>query len=206
MTTRWLPALCTRPALRSARAFFTRACLAALAVTAGACDTTEQAGPAAGIFVGQAGDVLIAVVAADDLVTVFACDGSYDWLGVRAWFHGPLDDGAGTLTNADGATVDLEIHGDRFSAALRGELVTNGPYDFTGTAVAGDEAGLYWGQVDGWIGGWIIDDAGEQRGAAIQRSTDDAALVYIEPTQTEVALDDGTVLPLTRMTAPIKVE
>ncbi|MCY1070952.1 hypothetical protein OV090_39795 [Nannocystis sp. RBIL2] len=204
MTTRWLPALCTRPALRSARAFLTRTCLAALAMTASACE--DPSGPATGIFVSQAGDVLLAVVAADDLVTVFACDGSYDWLGVRAWFYGALDDGSGTLTNADGATVDLEIHGDQFSAALRGELVTNGPYDFTGTAVAGADAGLYWGQVDGWIGGWILDEAGEQRGAAIKRSTDDASLVYIEPAQTEVVLDDGTVLPLTRMTAPTKVE
>ncbi|WAS95308.1 hypothetical protein [Nannocystis punicea] len=154
-------------------------------------------------------DVRIAVVAADDLVTVFACDGSYDYLGVRAWFHGPLDDGAGTLTNADGATLELDIEGGKFSAELRGEGVTNGPYEFTGAQVESGQAGLYWGQIDGWVGGWIVDEAGDQRGAAIKRSTDDVSLVVIDPSRTEVVLEDqvdGPVMPIARMTAPTKVE
>lgn len=210
MTTRWLPAFFSRPELCSARALLTRTWLAALAMTSSACNTTtEHAGPAEGIFVGHAEDVLIAVVAADDLVTVFACDGSYDYLGVRAWFHGQLDGGVGTLTNADGAAVDLDINGDHFSAELRGEGVTNGPYDFTGTSVVGDQAGLYWGQADGWVGGWIVDETGEQRGAAIKPSTDDVSLVGIDPSRAEVVLEDQvehTVMPITRMTTPTKVE
>jgi hypothetical protein len=171
-----LPAFFSRP--------MTRTWLAALAVTASACSTAEDAGPAGGIFVADADAVLIAVVAADDLVTVLASDGNYDYLGIHEWFHGQLDDGAGTLTNAGGATLDLTITGDQFSAALRGERVTNGPYDFTGAAVASAQAGLYWGTVDGWVGGWIVDDAGEQRGAALNHSTDDGYLPYIDPTAT----------------------
>ncbi|MCY1059672.1 hypothetical protein [Nannocystis sp. SCPEA4] len=192
----------------SLRDFHTgRALLAAVLLTSSACNTTT--GDAEGIFVGRADDVLIAVVAADDLVTVFACDGSYDYLGVHAWFHGRLDGGAGTLTNADGAAVDLALDGDQFSAELRGDSVTNGPYEFTGATVKGDQAGLFWGQADGWVGGWIIDESGEQRGAALKPSTDDASLVAIDPSRPEVVLEDQVdpiVLPIARMTTPTKVE
>jgi hypothetical protein len=201
MTIHWLPTLFARP-----RSYLTRALLVALTVTASACSTAEDGGPAGGIFVAEADGVMIAVVAADDLVTVLASDGNYDYLGVHAWFHGQLDGGAGTLTNAGGATVDLTIDGDQFSAALRGERVTNGPYDFTGAVVANDQAGLYWGTVDGWVGGWIVDDIGEQRGAAFNRSTDDVYLPFIDPTRAEVELDDGTIVPIARMTVPTKVE
>lgn len=162
-----------------------------------------------GTFFGEANGVFLAVVGADDLVTAYACDGNYDYLGVHAWFYGKLDGGAGTLTSLDGAELILDVDGDRFTAELSGEQVTLGPHKFNGAAVTDGQTGLYWGAADGWIGGWIVDSTGEQRGAAIRRETDDVSLAFIDPTQSSVVLDDQVdmpVLPLARMTTPEKVE
>lgn len=180
--------------------------LAAVVLTVGACNSTE---PAEGIFFGEANGVFLAVVGADDLVTAYACDGNYDYLGVHAWFYGKLDGGAGTLTSLDGAKLILDVDGDGFTAELSGEYVALGPHKFNGAAVTDGQTGLYWGAADGWIGGWIVDSTGEQRGAAIRRETDDVSLALIDPTQSSVVLDDlidMPVLPLARMATPEKVE
>ncbi len=181
------------------------ATLAAVLFTVGACDTE----PAGGVYVGEVDGVMLAVVADDDLVTAYACDGNYDYLGVRAWFYGQLDGGAGTLTSSDGARLVLDFEGDRFTAELSGDMIALGPHRFTAAAVEDAPAGLYWGVADGWVGGWIVDGAGEQRGAALKRETDEISLAFIDPTKSSVVLDDRIdmpVLPLARMTTPEKVE
>lgn len=162
-----------------------------------------------GVFVGEVNGVMLAVVASGDLVTAYACDGNYDYLGVHAWFHGELADGVGTLKNADGASLILEFDGDRFNAVLLGDTITLGPHKFDQLTAADGAAGLYRGAADGWVGGWIVDATGEQRGAAIKEETDDVSLAFIDPAQSSVVLDDvmgAPVLPLARMTTPEPVE
>jgi hypothetical protein len=164
------------------------------------CNTSaEQEAPADGIFVARSGDLMLAVVAVDDLVTAYACDGRSEGVSLNTWFHGSLDHGAGTLTAEDGATLDLDF-ADGLTAELTGAAA---PTSFTAAAaVTGDTAGLWWGQSGDWLGGWIVDDAGDQRGAVFKRNTGDVSFVMLPSKATMVTLPDSTVLPVTRMLMP----
>lgn len=177
--------------------------LAAGLLSLAACNTSaDQNEPADGVFVARAGDVMIAIVAADDLVTAYACDGhDPDLVPLDVWFHGRLDGGSGTLTADDGTTIDLTIAGDRLDGAL--EPVDEGDIlDFGGAKVKDDVAGLYWGKQGDWLGGWIIDDAGDQRGAVLKRNTGDVTFSAIQPAQTMVTLPDQSVMTVARMATP----
>ncbi|PCC66835.1 hypothetical protein SAMN02745121_00436 [Nannocystis exedens] len=170
---------------------------AALALSA--CIGAEPP-PADGVFVGRAGDIWVAVVAEDDVVAAYACDGTGDKATLGTWFYGQLDRGVGSVAGAGDARLVLDLSDDAFAGALELGGVER---DVTGERVEGDDLGLFWGEADGWVGGWIFAVDGDQRGAVLERDTGDVSALLL-PTAGEqtLTLVDGTPLPVTRMAAP----
>ena len=143
---------------------------------------------------------MIAVVADGDLVTAYACDGTADDVSVGTWFHGQLDSGNGKLEGEGGAILHL----DHFESFISAELSDAAGRRHVSVELVEDDAiGLFWAENDDWTGGWIFAEGGEQRGAVLKRNTGDLAPFQLPMTGAQsVTLDDGSLLSVTRMTAP----
>jgi hypothetical protein len=115
-----------------------------------------------------AGDVdgtraLLGLVASDEEVVAYVCDGTVDGVGLAQWFRGAV---------APDMSFDIEANGARLEGALASDAARG---TFTGTdglahtfelGSARGENGLYRDDVshEDYVGGWIIED-GELRGA-----------------------------------------
>lgn len=177
---------------------------AALLASLAAC--ADPGEPASGVYVGKAGDLFVAVVAADDEVTVYACDGTATMATpTRVAIHGDVVDGRGTITNPDtkfAADLAFADGGVSGSLDLGGDAL-----DFTAAAATG-KAGFWWGETvdpattDEWAGGWVFDEAGDSRGAVINRNKGDATFFFAFNVGGTVALSDTVTLSPTKQIAP----
>ncbi len=182
-----------------------RASLLALltfAVVLSACGSDDSASASDGNgYVGTVGgtDAFIAVVVSDDKVAVYACSGDEE---IAEYFWGPVDDGLDdgsvpTLTSAGGATVDVALSDDGASGSIT--LPDGTLHEFTAAEAEGT-AGLYLlsgdeAEASGLVGGWIIDNNGDQRGALLRSSTFEAT-----PTLTDTGVSvDGSSAPVARI-------
>lgn len=116
-------------------------------------------------------DAFVAIVADDDKVVVYVCDGKEDAVSTSAWFAGPHEDGAFDLTNPGGfrVTGDLNEESGVFTPPEGADVAFD-------VSAQGGDTGLYvFEEVveDGDLrGGWIVTQNG-QRGAVINRTTGD---------------------------------
>jgi hypothetical protein len=126
-----------------------------------------QAASLTGSFVGQVqgSEAFIALVAKGDKVLAYVCDGAK----LAEWFR--------LLSNADGALEGKSAAGVGLKAqvetdTIKGSVILNDgkTLEFTATQ-ATNEAGLYrseaaFGETT-YLGGWIVNQKSEQRGAVI---------------------------------------
>lgn len=166
--------------------------VAALGASLVAC--AEPAAPANGVYVGAVGDLFVAAIAADDEVTLYACDGRDGVTPVRVALHGTLSGGSGTLTN-EKYSADLDFRDDRVSGVI--DTGAGSPLEFSAAPATGD-AGLWWGVADMGderAGGWVVDAAGEVRGAVLNRNKGDVNFVPFSAGGTVSLSDGATITP-----------
>lgn len=166
--------------------------LVAGALAAGACDDPSAA-LAEGTYVARVeGDIFLALVVDGGDVLAYACDGDARGVALAAWLAG---DALGERLDARHAKKPISLQatfdGERLAGAL--DLGEGAALPFTATLAAGD-AGLYHADDGDLRGGWIFDDAGDQRGAVLRRSTGDIASVQLAGPQQRSALAFGADL------------
>jgi hypothetical protein len=149
-----------------------------IGVLAVGCAADEPAGS----FVAAADEGFVSLVVEGDEIAAYVCDGGPDGVTVAAWLSGTIEDDAFALSG-DGVAIDGSLDGDGISGTAD---LPGGALAFDATAVADDaaEAGMFRAEGttdDGGdvVGGWILDGAGDQRGAVLVSGT----------TQTAPALD-----------------
>jgi len=119
-------------------------------------------------FVGTVNgtDAFIAVLISGEEAVVYVCNGDEE---IQEWFKGEISDPADfRLTNDLGATVQAQFADN----SITGEVtLSNGnTYSFAATPNVGENTGIYrvFGEEaaqDGINAGWIVNSAGEERGA-----------------------------------------
>ncbi len=175
---------------------------AALLLTLTACggelDGTDPPPPATeppeATFVGSVddADALIALIVANDAVTVYVCGRDDTWESLTAWFEGAVTDGQ--ITSLNGGW-DLELDGRFDGSAWSGSLVASGrTYGWSAQRANEDSAaGLYVLDTDSREAGLIVTNALETAG------------VYYGKTSTQTA-PVRVVSDLTVATRPSSVE
>ncbi len=128
-----------------------------------------------GSFIGHALDseAFIAIVTHGDKALAYICDGA----DVAEWFRGSVaEDGLLELRSSGGWTLKARLNVSGAAGWFVGESAR--PLSFRAVPQSGD-AGLYRAEIDidgvHYIGGWVIDQQGEQRGAVIGGGTPRAA-------------------------------
>lgn len=172
---------------------------AALSAALPACG--DPAAPTAGTYIGEVGDLFVAVIAGDSKVAFYACDGREgvaDPLQVRVYDEAFT--GHDTLTMSKGGhmhVVDLIFSEGVFRGTLDGAI------DFEAPA-AGGAAGFFWGETadQDQIGGWIVTEDGDQRGAVLKRSSGDIGFFLLAEPGGEVAVFDGQTIDTREMVDP----
>lgn len=173
--------------------------IAALGAALPACGDPAEA--ADGTYVGEVGDLFVAVIARDRKVAFYACDGRegvVDPLQVR--IYDDTFDGSETLTmTKDGHMHEVEL--DFREGVFRGTL--DGTFDFEAPAATG-QAAFFWGETPDadQIGGWIIAADGDQRGAVLKRSSGDIGFFLLAEPGGEVAAFDGETIATREMVDP----
>ena len=121
-------------------------------------------------FVGSVNgtDAYIALLVGFDEAIVYVCNGDEE---IYEWFRGALSDPENfSLTNDTGAQVNAHLEEN----SLKGDVtLSNGyKYPFVASPNVGENAGIY--QVygdqaaqDGVKAGWIVNSAGDERGALL---------------------------------------
>ena len=121
-------------------------------------------------LLGELGDgAFISIVADEDDVVIYACDGEDDNVTMNEWFKGPHDDGAFELTSKDGAHVSGQFDAETATGSLT--MPGGAAIEFDALVEDGD-AGLYVLDDVDFLGGWVVRDDGT-RGAVINRTTGD---------------------------------
>lgn len=162
-----------------------------------ACGRDQNAAPA-GTFVGvvDGTDAFIALVPQENnAVIAYVCDGQT----ISTWFRGERSENEIDLTAANGAQLQASLETD--TATGNFTLPDGQVHTFT-AQLATDSAGLYRAEetIDGtdYVGGWIILNDGDQRGA-INGITDGTSNTIVAPRFTggsSVAVPDvGNFLP-----------
>ena len=123
-----------------------------------------------GSYTGQdpTGDTFVAVVVHDGEALAYVCDGNI----VAEWFPGTVSaDGRLKLSSAGGWTLEATLNGAGVTGSYINEEQT---VPFT-AGPAGGDAGLYRTEFEGdgvaYIGGWVVREDGQQRGAVIGGGT-----------------------------------
>lgn len=173
--------------------------IAALGAALPACGDPAEA--ADGTYVGEVGDLFVAVIARDRKVAFYACDGRdgvADPLQVR--IYDDTFDGSETLTmdhKHQKHEVELVFREGVFRGTLDGAVEFEAP-------PAADAAGLFWGETadKGQVGGWIIAEDGDQRGAVLKRSSGDIGFFLLAEPGAEVAAFDGESIDTREMLEP----
>lgn len=119
-----------------------------------------------GSYVGKVenSQAFIAVIlSSDQKVMAYTCDSA----DLAQWFTGKLENGGFKITLPNGRTLEGKLEGN----AVIGSLGLEGKsFSFKSIASSGT-AGLYRyaGDIEGnrYLGGWIVDQEGQQRGSVI---------------------------------------
>jgi len=127
--------------------------------------------PRTSSYVGQVqgSDMFIAVVVHGGKALAYICDG----LQVAEWFRG-METETGLFELRSSAGWELEAHLD--NSGVKGKFVVEEglPLAFTAAPASG-AAGLYRAEIEiegtEHVGGWVVDNRGEQRGAMIGGGT-----------------------------------
>lgn len=114
------------------------------------------------------GSLFLGIVADDDEVIAYACDGTPDGSTVYAWFAGSNKDGTFEIYGDDMSVLRGTFDGGEASGTL---TIGGADLTFTARAASGD-AGTWLAVDDEYKGGWVVID-GDDRGAVINRTTTD---------------------------------
>lgn len=171
-------------------------CIAAILL----CSCAEPSQEQARIYVGQARQTLIAVVADSDCANAYITDGRSDWVSYSTWFT-PVANGT-TPTFADG-NMTMSVSLDELTGVLETASSSN---TFTLELVE-EPAGLYRAELTDegvrYLGGWVFSPSGEQRGAVVTCSTDEVTSSLLsDPQQRTVTLANGVELSVYSILAP----
>lgn len=141
---------------------------------------------------------LVGVATVGDRIRAYVCDGK----NLSAWFNGRLANGSAKLAAANGQRIDVSVANR--SATGKVTLAGGRVLRFAAAPARGD-AGLYRGESDGYLAGWIVLADGTQRGV-FGNTSFSAAL----PSLTSKAIADGrlaiTPIPIPgHTTVPIPI-
>ena len=162
-----------------------------------------------GSYVGHVAgsDAFVAIVADGEEVLAFVCDGEE----LVVWLRGAMaEDGSLTLHSATESII-LEAQLDADSA--QGSLTLEDGQQLTfSAATAEGEAGLYRAEetINGadYVGGWIVDPQGEQRGSVIganmDRSTSTLNLLTLQAEVQGLGMFNPQLVTPERINATIK--
>jgi len=146
-----------------------------------------------GNFVGylEGTDAFVAIVSDGEEVLAFVCDGE----ALVVWLRGAVENGSLVL-NSPASAAQRYLLETQLGASAEGSLFLNGErLPFTAEAAIG-EAGLYRAEetLDGvdYVGGWIVDQNGEQRGSVVGGTSSRSASLDLETLQADVE-DVGTL-------------
>ena len=137
-------------------------------VTEAAAEETDGDATAAGAadLVGatEDGDTFVALVAqADGSVLAYACDGEEGEVATTSeWFTGEVEDGEISLLSASGARLEASVSPTGSSGRL---VLGDGSVRPFEAAPAVGTAGLYRGEQDDFLGGFIVANDGSDRGS-----------------------------------------
>ena len=140
-----------------------------LAACAGAPPTAQQpTGDLVAIWAGkvEGTDAFIGIVSNGKDVMAYVCDGKT----ISQWFQGQVN-GDKLDLSAGNAKLQTQLTRDTTSGSV---TLANGQFKFTATRTTGD-AGLYRSDEtinnEKWVGGWIVLNDGQLRGANVQQTT-----------------------------------
>lgn len=170
--------------------------LVAVLVLFGGVFTQAQEGNFVGHLEGT--DAFVAIVSNGDEAVAFVCDGAE----IVAWLRGAVEDGSLALESSSSTGQNTYLLEAQLGASAEGSLTLNGqPLSFTAEP-AEDEAGLYRAgeTLDGvtLIGGWIVNNSGEQRGAVIGGVSSRSASLDLKTLKSK--LEDEDTLTAQRVT------
>jgi hypothetical protein len=129
-------------------------------------------------FVGklEGSKALIAIVVSGGKSLVYVCDSEK----MAQWFRGPVIDGAVEVKTANGEQLSIRLS----PQGAIGSLVWGGQLYAFSAAPAEGTAGLYRVEASAnqtaYIGGWIVNQQGEQRGAIIGGGSLTAAMMIVD--------------------------
>ena len=173
-------------------------------VTQTASGSGMAVGSGSGSYTGQdpTGDTFVAVVVHDNEALAYVCDGNT----VAEWFPGTVAaDGRLELRSAGGWTLEATLDG----AGVTGSYINNEgqTVPFAAGPASGD-AGLYRAEFEGdsvaYIGGWVVREDGQQRGAVIGGGTRRRTM-NLEAVTYRATVEGFGILPTERVT-PAYVE
>lgn len=143
----------------------------AAAVLAGCSGDDDAPADGTSVAVGTLSDSggLVSVVSDGTTFVAYLCDGA----SVAAFFTGPISDGSFEAMNVVGSFA-----GSVESGAVVGTFTPVGGMEeaFSGAVVGTSEGAGIWqafpgGEESGIVAGWVVDGAGQQRGATVDRMT-----------------------------------
>ncbi len=178
-------------------------CIAGVAGTGllSGCDVGETGtGEVELVGVASDGETFIAIVADDETVAVYTCDGTEEGVNTFEWLVGGNADGSFDLESSAydmGYGDDVTIVGTFADDGSASGTLSLGDADlaFTVTPASGDE-GLYFAEEGDHYGGWVV--VGDSvRGAVINRlQTGSITGVNFSPSVGSVDFEGITLSPL----------
>lgn len=148
--------------------------LAGLAIPLG-CEAEAETMGEVDLVAVVGGDTFIGVLADDEGVVAYVCDGTDSEVMLAEWFimenNGGSFEATNTVATATG-TIDVSIRGSFADGTASGTLTIDGQAsDFEASGSSGDE-GTYRAEDTDYLAAWVVigDDL---RGAVINRNTGD---------------------------------
>ena len=175
--------------------------LAGLGLLAG-CDTDDSGmGEVELVGVADDGETFIAIVADDETIAVYTCDGTEDGVNTFEWLVGSNVDGtfdlSGSAYDMGYGSEDATVSGSFADDGSASGTLSLGDLDlsFTVTSASGDE-GLYFAEEGDRYGGWVL--IGDSvRGAVINRlQTGSITGINFTPSVGSVEFQGITLTPL----------
>jgi len=175
------------------RSFLAALLVGGFGLTSGCDGETDEAGEVELVAVAGDGETFIAIVADDETVAIYTCDGTEEGVNTFEWLVGDNDGGSFDIASPDAAIVGTFADDGSASGTLTVNAVD---YSFTATPASGDE-GMYYADESDYYGGWVV--VGDSvRGAVINRLQTGAIAVGVSfsPSVGSVVVDGITLTPI----------
>ena len=178
------------------RSFIAALMVGGFGVTSGCDGETDEMGAVELVAVADDGETFIAIVADDETVAVYTCDGTEEAVNTFEWLVGDNEGGSFDISSPDAAVVGTFADDGSASGTLTVNAVD---YTFTATPASGDE-GMYYTDDGDYYGGWVV--IGDSvRGAVINRLQTGAIAVGVSFSPSVGTVDvDGVTLTPTKQT------